>query len=273
MSNYKKRSCIYLKGVRTVSEQYHNQKVKQAIRAKRKAEKRLLIAYIIIAILAIFLLFEVAYTSREIDKLDNQINDLKVKCETLRDMLEINPLNLFGINSMRFNATEIETPEDIDEENGNLPDKYNSIPLSEELKNYIYTSSQEAGIPAELMFSLAWKESTFNPNAKSGTSDHGLFQINECNFSKLSEEFGYTYSEFAEKIYDPYVNTDCSIYILKDYRDNYNNDNYHQLLMRYNMGPKGAADAFESGKYTSSYSVATLNYAKENFGLDDINLD
>ena len=274
--NYKSN---YRGGVNMISKGYADRAIHKAHKARRNAEKRLKVCYVIISILAAMLLVEVGYTSREIDKLESQANELKIECEILKSRIDNNFSSDMSIDPMSL-TTLVEKEESIEEpkvitlsnSGDNLPDKYNSVPLSEDLKNYIYNSAKEAGIPAEIMFAMAWKESTFNPNAKSGTSDHGLFQINTCNFARLAKEFGYTYSEFCEKIYDPYVNTDCSIYILKEYKNNYKNDNWHHLLMRYNMGPGGAAKNFKNGVYSSKYSRAIIDYAATNFGLGDISI-
>ena len=142
---------------------------------------------------------------------------------------------------------------------------YDYIPLDDNLKSYIIEKATAAGIPSEVMFAMAWKESSFNPDAKSGTNDHGLFQINEINFARLAEHFGL--SDIYTQIYDPYINTDCAIYILSECKNNYHNDNWHHVLMRYNQGPGGAQNSFNSGVYSSNYSRAALQYAAENFGF------
>ena len=146
-----------------------------------------------------------------------------------------------------------------------IPAMYDYISLDNNLKSYIIEKATAAGIPSEVMFAMAWKESSFNPNAKSGTNDHGLFQINEINFARLAEHFGL--SDIYTQIYDPYVNTDCAIYILSECKNNYHNDNWHHVLMRYNQGPAGAQNSFNSGVYSSNYSRAALQYAAENFGF------
>lgn len=162
--------------------------------------------------------------------------------------------------------------EEVEEEEVVVPEMFDFIPLDGNLKEYIYTSAINANIPAEVIFSLAWKESIYDADASSGTNDHGLFQINECNFDKLSKIYGYTYSEFCKKIYDPYLNTDCAILILTECRDKYNNDNWHHVLMRYNMGPSGTNELFKKGIYSSKYTRALLAYAKDNFNFTDIEL-
>lgn len=153
-----------------------------------------------------------------------------------------------------------------------LPEKFDTVPLDDAVKAYIYTSAIEANIPPELMFSLAWKESNFNPAAVSASNDHGLFQINKGNFKSLAQIFDCDYDAFCEKIYDPYFNTDCSIYMLARYRNNYINDNWHHVLMHYNMGPSRATELFNQGIYSSYYSRAILSYAKDNFGFTNIEI-
>lgn len=151
-----------------------------------------------------------------------------------------------------------------------LPDKYSEIPLDEDLKEYIYLCAIDNDIPPEILFSMAWKESSYNPDKVSKSNDHGLFQINICNFERLSRHYGYSYDDFCNRIYDPYVNTDCAIYILNEYRTNYTNDNWHHVLMRYNMGPSNTDKAFAQGIYSSQYSNDVINHAVDTFGLDNI---
>ena len=103
----------------------------------------------------------------------------------------------------------------------------------------------------------------------SKSDDHGLFQINRFNFKHLAEKLGVTLEEFQKMIYDPYVNTDCMIIILTECRDNYSNQNWHHVLMRYNLGPTNASKSFAEGVYSTWYSQTILDYAEEEFGLTD----
>jgi len=226
----------------------------------RKTRKRLKLTKFVTFIISVLFIASLIYNVNIINAKNEKIETLSEHCQTLEKNLQ----------TLLDESIEDETTtKDID----SLPSKFAAIPLSDDLKNYIYTSAIEANIPAEIMFSMAWKESTFNPNAKSETNDHGLFQINECNFERLATEFGYTYKEMCKKIYDPYVNTDCSIYIIKEYRDNYHNDNWHHVLMRYNMGPNKANALFKSGVYSSNYSRAIVSYAQNNFNISDIDVN
>ena len=153
-----------------------------------------------------------------------------------------------------------------------IPDMYEDIPLDNKLKAYIIDAADDANIPEEILFSMAWRETTYNPSAVSKTDDHGLFQINRSNFKSLAAMLGVSLEEFKEMIYDPYVNTDCMIYILTECRDNYNNQNWHHVLMRYNLGPSKTNEKFASGVYSTYYTQSILEYAEDEFGLTEINL-
>lgn len=145
-----------------------------------------------------------------------------------------------------------------------LPEKFMQLPLESEVITHIYESAVEANIPPEILFSIAWRESTFNPQAKSGTNDHGLFQINEINFNWLSQALEVN---FEENVYDPFTNTDGSVYILTNYISRYRNEDWHHVLMRYNLGPGGASKLIKEGTNSTAYSRAILEYAEETFGF------
>lgn len=152
------------------------------------------------------------------------------------------------------------------------PSIFDNVPLDADLIEYIYTSAVDAGIKPEVMFALAWKESTFTIDLISSTNDYGLFQINQCNFGTLANHFGVSAADMPELLMDPYFNADCSIYMLLDIINNYQPENYHQALMMYNMGPGGARKCFANGSYSSEYSRKIANYAQENYGLTDMGL-
>lgn len=151
----------------------------------------------------------------------------------------------------------------------NIPEIYEDIPLDDALKAYIISAANAEGIPEEILFSMAWRESMYDTDIVSKSDDHGLFQINRFNFKHLAEELGVTLEEFQRMIYDPYVNTDCMIIILTECRDNYANQNWHHVLMRYNLGPTNASKSFAEGVYSTWYSQTILDYAEETFGLTD----
>ena len=261
---------------------HRNADLADKLRAAKMIMFILFAAFIAVTLFACCMLNSFSQKFNELSEKYKQIiasqGDIYTQNEIINDVMsEVHPL----IPSIPFinNATEETTgSEDVTEEVNEtvkeytFPEMFDFIPLDDDLKEYIYTSAINANIPAEVVFSLAWKETTYRPHLKSSTNDHGLFQINEINFEYLAKKLGYTYEEFCEKIYDPYVNTDCMIIILTECRDYYNNDNWHHVLMRYNMGPGRTNELFKEGIYSSKYSRALLEYAAETFGFTDIEL-
>ena len=137
--------------------------------------------------------------------------------------------------------------------------KYNpDIPLSEDIQKYAYNKCQESGIDYSIFLGLMRKESSFNPEAVSKTNDYGLCQINKFNHNWMREVFGSDWDPM-----NPYDSIDASIFMLSEYTKDYNCDNYHVLLMNYNMGHDNAVECFNSGIYSSKYSRAIMDYAKE----------
>lgn len=136
---------------------------------------------------------------------------------------------------------------------------YNSdIPLSEDIQKYAYNKCQESGIDYPVFLGLMRKESTFNPEAVSKTNDYGLCQINKGNHKLMREIFGSDWDPL-----NPYDNIDASIFILSECIKDYNCENYHILLMNYNMGHGNAVECFNNGIYSSNYSRTIMEYAKE----------
>ena len=137
--------------------------------------------------------------------------------------------------------------------------KYNhDIPLSEDIQKYAYNKCQESGIDYYIFLSLMRKESSFNPEAVSKTNDYGLCQINKINHNWMRKVFGSDWDPL-----NPYDSIDASIFMLSEYTKDYNCDNYNVLLMNYNMGHGNAVECFNSGIYSSKYSRAIMDYAKE----------
>ena len=137
--------------------------------------------------------------------------------------------------------------------------KYNhDIPLSEDIQKYAYNKCQESGIDYYIFLSLMRKESSFNPEAVSKTNDYGLCQINKVNHNWMREVFGSDWDPL-----NPYDSIDASIFMLSEYTKDYNCDNYHVLLMNYNMGHGNAVECFNNGIYSSKYSRTIMDYAKE----------
>lgn len=146
-----------------------------------------------------------------------------------------------------------------------IDEAYSSIPLDDEVIAYAITQCDLKGFPVEVLFALMSKESTFNTYAVSATNDHGLCQINASNFDWLSRDLGI--SNIAQNIYNPYINIDCSLYILTDLISTYNFTTYNELLMAYNMGYNGATNLWVEGIYSTTYSREIVSIAS-GYGYD-----
>jgi hypothetical protein len=124
---------------------------------------------------------------------------------------------------------------------------YFNVPLSEDLQDYIRSLSEEYEVPMELILAIIEVESSFNPNAVSGTDDYGYMQINSVNFDSLSEELGIT------NFFDPQQNILCGIYIISQHLKATDGD-ITKALMRYNNGPTGAKRLWEQGIYSTRHT-------------------
>lgn len=59
------------------------------------------------------------------------------------------------------------------------------LSLDYDLQKAMYDSCQKYDVPFALALAVAEKESGFNLDAESKTDDHGIMQINRCNFEYL----------------------------------------------------------------------------------------
>lgn len=120
--------------------------------------------------------------------------------------------------------------------------------LSEDLQDYIYNTCKEYAIEDYycLVLAIIIEESSCDPLAISATNDYGLMQINICNHATLRELLG------IDNFLDPEQNVAAGIYMISNYLLKYETED--MALMAYNMGPGGAADNWNNGIYTSSYS-------------------
>lgn len=123
--------------------------------------------------------------------------------------------------------------------------------LEYDVVKHIYALAEEHGYDPALLLSLAKHESDFNITLYSSTNDAGLFQINKCNWNRLSKHFGCTVDEI---MYDPYWNSRGGVFLLNEARNSYPNENEHIWLMVYNLGLGGAQKAFQQGIYSTRYS-------------------
>lgn len=131
-------------------------------------------------------------------------------------------------------------------------------PLDDATQQMIYQICVEYDVDYPLVMSVIFNESSFRPNANSGSSV-GLMQINKVNHKWLSKELGLT------DFFDPKQNVTAGVYMLRKLFDKY--EDPAKVLMAYNMGEGGASKKWKQGIYTSGYAKAVLSkadkYAKE----------
>jgi hypothetical protein len=134
------------------------------------------------------------------------------------------------------------------------------VPLAADLQYEIYLMCLEAGVPFEVEMGLINCESDFDPGLVSDTDDHGLAQINRCNFEWLQEEMG------PIDFYDPAQSVRAGLRILGPLWEKHDP---HRALMAYNQGEGGAKRKWADGQISSKYSRKVLAQA-EIYGWSDI---
>lgn len=127
-------------------------------------------------------------------------------------------------------------------------------PLDDATQQMILEKCEEYGIDFAFTMAVIFKESSFRPNADSGSSV-GLMQINRINHNWLSEELGIT------DFFDPAQNVEAGLFMLRNLFEKY--DDPHTVLMAYNMGETGAKRLWDKGVFTSAYSEGVLQVANK----------
>ena len=239
----------------------------------QEMNRRLKILCLLMLVMTIALTASFINQQKQISTLQENYSDIKAEySEVIKSYTKLS-IEYAELKSELRNKEMIETQSDEFEESDNiiLTDtlvrysntisgfKYNpDISLSEDIQKYAYNKCQESGIDYSIFLGLMRKESSFNPEAVSKTNDYGLCQINKGNHNWMREVFGSDWDPM-----NPYDSIDASIFMLSEYTKDYNCDNYHVLLMNYNMGHGNAVECFNSGIYSSKYSRAIMDYAKE----------
>lgn len=129
-----------------------------------------------------------------------------------------------------------------------------TCPLDDATQQMILDKCEEYNIDFAFTMAVIFKESSFRPDADSGSSV-GLMQINRCNHEWLSEELGIT------DFFDPEQNVTAGLYMLHQLFEKY--DDPHQVLMAYNMGEAGARKFWNQDKFTSKYSEGVMQVAEQ----------
>ena len=134
------------------------------------------------------------------------------------------------------------------------------LSLDYELQKAMYDSCQKYNVPFALALAVAEKESNFNPNAVSRTDDHGIMQINTCNFEYL-RDCGI----------DPLTykgNIEAGVMLLGENLELYGDEGL--ALMAYNCGRTGAKRLWDAGTYSTAYSRAVMEFYEKWLGVLEV---
>lgn len=128
-----------------------------------------------------------------------------------------------------------------------------------DLRAYIEELCVAQELPAELVYAMIERESSWNANALNAAGNcFGLMQISSVNLGWLHETYG------IDDLYDPYQNVLAGVSMIGEYVRTLGD--YHMALMCYNCGCGGAQKLFDQGIYSSAYSrwiVARMEELKD----------
>lgn len=134
-----------------------------------------------------------------------------------------------------------------------IAQKYNTTP---EIISLIHRETEKYNLDFNIILSLVDLESNFNVRAvnhnTNGTTDRGLFQINNNTASWLAAKIGVR-NITPEKIYSPKYNIKMGLWYINYLHSKYNN--WYKTLTAYNKGEAGMESySRKYGTYKSRYS-------------------
>ena len=192
----------------------------------------------------------------------------KVKASTVRKVIAFRTLFFWSKNGKEGNLITCKyfTYEDRKhfEEQYNagaaLPDIADTLGVHYDFQKVMYESCQKYDVPFALALAVAEKESGFNPDAESRTDDHGIMQINRCNFEYL-----------RNKGIDPLTyegNIEAGVMLLGENLTRYGDEGL--AVMTYNCGRTGAKRLWDAGVYSTSYSRAIMELYEKWLGVLEV---
>lgn len=114
---------------------------------------------------------------------------------------------------------------------------------------FIQAASQKWGVPPNVINAVIQRESSGNPNAKSGTGPVGLMQISE----RLAKQYGYDPKDRL----DPSKNIDMGARYIRDNLKTFNGD-LQKAMVGYSEGTQGALDMFSGKKPFSKQALDSI---------------
>lgn len=130
-----------------------------------------------------------------------------------------------------------------DEQSGNP-----GVPISAELQIVMRDSCENYNVPLALAIAVAEAESGFDPDAVSPTDDHGMMQINRCNFERL-QSLGLDPLTYADNIKAGVMMLGAELELCGD---------EELAVMAYNLGHTGAQRLWSIGTCSTDYSRSVM---------------
>lgn len=119
-----------------------------------------------------------------------------------------------------------------------------NVPLDEKLIDYIIETSESNGVDSSIVFSVIYRESSFNSRAVSAKGSIGLMQVHPSYNAARLKRLGIT------NLYDPYQNVKAGIDYLAEYLEKYNGD-YAKTLTAYRYGRPNASQDYAERVFSS----------------------
>ncbi len=219
------------------------------IRSSRKQYNKALARFIAYTLCIAVLGCLVGYALPHHEDVIEVVNETEETKDTETLMEEI---NTFGSYDDRVFTSEISRDWDAAEDEGFIP---LDCDMDEETQEFVWWMCKGYNIDFCLVMALIKHESNFDSQVISETNDYGYMQINQSNFSWLTETLGTT--DYLNKE----QNIRAGMFVLRKLFEEYSDTD--MVLMSYNMGADGASKLWVKGIYTTAYTDIITQYQEE----------
>lgn len=204
--------------------------------SKRKIGKRMIISWVIVAIVSSMISGGVGYGIKAHITATDKGKDNHGTVERVSDEFTV-----YGAYDNTF-KDELS----LDWKHGDLDFQPLSVPMDEEQQEFVFYLCDGYNLEFSLVMAVIEHESYYQADVISKTNDYGLMQINKVNHEQLTEILGLT--DFL----DPYQNIRAGCFTLRKLFEKYQDAD--MVLMAYNMGENGANRLWENGVFSTSYT-------------------
>lgn len=139
---------------------------------------------------------------------------------------------------------------------------------SAEQQEYLSNLCSSNGLDLSVLKAVAWSESRLQPEVThvntNGTTDWGMFQINDVCLPFLKGEIGL---DSMNELLDPYTNINAAVVLMRYHKDATGDDAL--ALMRYQCGEGTFKKKLQQGIYTTQTQQRVLQVAKEVEEIDE----